>query len=289
MKTVAIASASSNLGRQLIPFLKEKNYTVWALTRKPFESQADLNIVNWLENPEAHSKIQRADVVINLAGEIFGKKWADFYQPNVRTTEVVSANIGKRRRDQRAIFLSYPGADQNSSNMFLRAKGIAESLLTQSQAKTIIFRFQFAIDPNNPSEFEKYLTYNGKEPIRIVGSGEQPFSVILQKDVLKFISAAIESDKSGIFHVSSPDKFTLTTYIQTLNNNPQVKIQRTPGWLAKVLSHFMSELSPTTVDLYLREQILIDSQKAINDFGVTPESVVPLYKREKGVVNSEAA
>lgn len=281
MKTIAIASASSNLGKQLIPLLKEKGYTVWALTRQPLESQADLNIVNWLENDQAHCKIQQADVVIHLAGEIFGKTWDEFYLPNVKTTEIVTSNIGKKR-SQRVIFLSYPGSDRNSSNLFLRAKGMAEGLLTQSQAQTTIFRFQFAVNPDNLTEFEKFLIYDGKEPIRIVGSGEQPFSVILQKDVLRFILAAIESDKGGVYQIGSNDKFTLQSYIQTLNNNAQVKIQKTPGWLAKILSHLLPDLSPTTVDLYLRNQVVIDAQKAIADFGVTPASVTPLYKKWGG-------
>jgi nucleoside-diphosphate-sugar epimerase len=200
MKTIAITSASSNLGKQLIPLLKDKGYTVWAITRKPLRSCADLNITDWLENPEAHTKIQRADVVIHLAGEIFGRQWNDFYQPNIKTTEIVAANIGKQR-DQKVIFLSYPGADRNSSNMFLRAKGTAEHLLMQSQAEVTIFRFQFAVNPAQPSGFEEYLTYNGKEAVRIVGNGKQSLSTILQRDVLKFILAAIELNHNGIYYL----------------------------------------------------------------------------------------
>lgn len=97
MKTVAVVSASSNLGKQLIPLLKDKGYTVWALTRKPFASKADLNLSNWLENVQAQSKIREADVVIHLAGEIFARKWEDFYEANVKTTKIVTANITKRR------------------------------------------------------------------------------------------------------------------------------------------------------------------------------------------------
>lgn len=277
MKTIAITSASSNLGKQLIPLLKDKGYTVWAITRTPLQSRANVNITEWLTNPEAHAKIQQADVVIHLAGEIFGRSWEDFYEPNVRTTEVVAASVGKKR-NQKVIFLSYPGADQGSTNMFLRAKGLAEHLLSQTQTETTIFRFQFAVNPDHPSGFEEYLTFNGKEPIRIVGNGEQPLSLILQRDVLKFIMAAVESDKNGIYHISSPDQFTLKSYIETLNNG-DAKVQKTPGWLARILSRFMADLSPVTVDLYLRPQVKVDPTQAVQDFGIVPEPVGPLYRR----------
>lgn len=163
--------------------------------------------------------------------------------------------------------------------MFLKAKGMAESLFAQSQVKTTIFRFQLAVNPSSPSEFENYLTFNGKEPVKIIGNGEQPFFVILQQDILRFILAAIELEKSGIYNITSPDRFTLKTYIQTLNNNPQVKISTTPGWLAQILSRFIPDLSPTTVDLYLREQVIIDAKKAIDDFNVVPKVVTPLYNK----------
>jgi len=104
------------------------------LVRQPADLPPSVTMITDWMRTEA---LSGADTVVHLSGEIAAKTAAEYQAANVETTRVVARAL---RPGQRVVFVSHLGADPTSTNLFLRAKGEAERLLTQSPAQAVILR-----------------------------------------------------------------------------------------------------------------------------------------------------
>jgi nucleoside-diphosphate-sugar epimerase len=277
MPVIAVTSANSLVGQQLIPTLKQAGYTVVALTRQPFASAADQHITDWTNSPQARQVLETADAIVHLSGEIFARTRDEFYQANVRTTEIVAAAL-KTGRARQVIYISYPDADPDSTNLFLQAKGQAEKLLTDSGKTATIFRVQAILDgPARPGPFETFLTFDGKEPIRLIGSGQQPIHLVTRPDVVKAILAGLHWKLPGTFDLFS-EVLPLDELVQLINGQTTVKIARTPVPVAWLFSRISKGLSPTTVDLYARKPARMNSGRTRQTFGLTMTNIRDMFR-----------
>lgn len=110
-------SANAHVGQSLIPVLKSNGYFVTALVRKFVELGADELITNWLESKAAFQKMKEADAIVHLSGEVFARTWQEYYDANVKTTELVAQAL-REGNAQKGVFISYPGAAPDSDNLF---------------------------------------------------------------------------------------------------------------------------------------------------------------------------
>lgn len=276
--TVAVTGANSLIGQALVPVLIDNGYKVIALTRKEFTSQAQVHVFDWTNNSKAISALRQADSAVHLSGEIYGRSWETFYDANVRTTEIVTNAISNR---QQIIFLSYPGANPDSTNLFLQAKGKAEELIQAASDKPVIFRVQAIFHtPQKPGPFESYLTYNGKEPIRIIGDGQQPLHLVYYEDVVRGIVEAIQQVYSGVYDFFG-QVMTLNELAYVVNKKRRIKISYLPVWMAKLFSRFSSELSPVTVDLYARPPVLMNNANSLSTFSFPFTQIASIWSHLK--------
>ncbi len=274
---VVITGGNSLVGQALIPALKQKGYFVTTLTRKSFSSKADENITDWMNSNKAKEAIKSADFVVHLTGEIFARTWDEFYQPNVKPTEVIAEQI-KIGNVKKVVFLSYPGANPNSDNLFLKSKGQAEKILTDTSKDVVIFRVQAIMhNPNEKGPFEDYLTYKGTEPVRVIGNGKTPIHTIYQDDVITAILKSLEANNEGVYDLFN-EVIELNDLVKLINKGQAIKQANTPIFVARLFSMFSKNLSPTTVNLYSRKQVLMDNTKTVKDFGLTFVSVKKLWQ-----------
>lgn len=124
---VAVTGANANLGRMLLPRLVEINTNVIALVRSPTELPTERVICDWMSSPVAMQAMQNADVIVHLSGGLFVKNAKAYHAANVETTAVIAKAL-KSGQAKRVIFISYVGADTNSSNLYLQTKGEAEAI-----------------------------------------------------------------------------------------------------------------------------------------------------------------
>ncbi|MGH3144165.1 MAG: SDR family oxidoreductase, partial [Rubrobacter sp.] len=212
--TVAVAGASSLVGMMLLERLERvEDVRTVALVRSPTTLPADEVIPDWMSSNAATSAMREADVLVNLSGEMFSRS-ADVYRDaNVRTTELVAGAL-RSGRARRAILISYPGADPDSPNLFLKTKGQAERLLLASGKDAVVFRCPAIINtPDDPGPFEANMMAE-RGSVQTLGSGRQRWRPVYRGDVAEAISAAVERGAAGIYDLTGPEEMTLDHLIR---------------------------------------------------------------------------
>lgn len=277
-RTVVVTSANSRVGQMLLPRLNEQGFHTIALVRSLIELPATQTISNWVDSAEAMRAMQNADAIVHLSGEIFAKSAKLYQEANVKTTERVAEAL-RSGHAKRVVFISYPDADLQSSNLFLEAKGQAEQLLLSSGREVIIFRAQAIINtPDNPGPFEQNLITSKGKKVSILGDGQQKIEVVYSGDVVEVIVRALNNGQAGIYDLTSPERLTLNDLAKLLNRNPNVPISHVPGWLARILGRMIPDLSPTAVDLFLRKYSPMDSSCTVKEFGLNLTSLKAIWK-----------
>lgn len=279
MDTVAVTGANSITAQWLLPKLREQGYYVLGLIRKAQEIDADEVIPDWVNSEAARKAMREADIIVHLSGDINGKNEAFYRSANVETTKIV-AEAAKKGMAQRVIFLSYPHADVRHKNWHLKYKAEAEQILLESCQDAVIFRPPAIIDsPANPEQTtQAYLSKNG-EAVQTLGDGKRKMRPVYRGDVVNAILAALKGGKPGVYDLSGAEEMTVDEFIQLINRNPNVKISHTPPWLAKILSYFIDDLSPTFVDIILNYTNSGDSTATYREFGVKPTSLREIWQK----------
>ena len=105
-----------------------------------------------------------AQAVVHLAGTLLPGRQSTYEQANRATvSETVSALAGSAV--ERVVFLSYVGADPQSENAYLRAKGEAEELLYRSGRDCVVFRCTHIFGPpDDPGPTLAALMHGGDAP-----------------------------------------------------------------------------------------------------------------------------
>lgn len=277
-RTVVVTSANSRVGRLLLPYLTQNGFQTTALVRSPTELPATRTISNWMEATEAMEAMQNSDAIVHLSGELFAQSAKAYREANVQTTERVLEAL-QSGCAKRVVFISYLGANPQSPNLFLKAKGQAEQLLLGSKKEAVIFRAQAIINPPNaPSPFEENLVAPEGKKVSILGDGQQKIEVVYISDVVEAITKALDSGRPGVYDLKSPDRLTLDDLVKLLNRNPNVAISHIPAWLARVLGRLMPDLSPTVVDLFLHDYPRMDSKRTVAEFGLTMTSLHEIWQ-----------
>ena len=275
---VVITSANGATAGLLIPRLKEKGYHTTGLIRAPARIGADEVITDWINAAAAKAALTQADYIIHLSGDANAKNKKSYIEANYSTTKIVADNISKTRR-QRIIYLSYANAGPDQKNLYLRYKGEAEQLLLGTGKEVVIFRCPVIIDaPGKASKMDVLLLSQKGRSVRTIGNGRQKMHPVYRGDVVNAIIAALEKDSAGIYELSGPEEITIDEFIRLVNQNPSVKINHIPAWLAIILSRLIPDLSPTFVDLMLHHSNSSYTPETYQEFGLSPSSITSLFQ-----------
>lgn len=129
---VFITGASGFIGKNLIPYLLERNCSLTCLVRDPLRLPAELRskvktITGELNNlgPEVRNQLQSMDAVVHLAGQSWGRTQQDFDQVNhAGTRDLIDAIQTSRASLKRFIYMSTlaaggpsrPGSPRNENS-----------------------------------------------------------------------------------------------------------------------------------------------------------------------------
>lgn len=269
---ILLTGGTGFIGRPLKHELLLSDHELTVLTRLSREGSEKLEYIRWnpLEEMDLSPLVNKADVVVNLAGEsIIEKKWTKeqkeiLLKSRTNPTRIlVEAINNATKKPKKFISASAIGIygdrsneelTENSSlgNDFLAEICKAwESIAMKAQTNVTILRIGIVLDKSGGA-LKKMLP-----PFKFflggpLGSGEQWMPWISLKDVLGVIKFIIENDNvSGILNLTSPKPVTNKEFSSTLG-----KVLFRPSLLP----------APTfALKLLLgeRSSLLLSSQKAI--------------------------
>jgi len=279
---IVITSANSATGSMLIPVLRAAGHYTIGLVRKPMEMPADEVIADWMHAPKAARALGEADVVVHLSGELNAKNAGAYEEANKTTATIVA----KYTKAKRIIYLSYPHASSGEKNHYLRTKGQAEEVLHRTGIPLVVFRCPVIIDaPDKASKIDVLFKVPKRRvpvlgwdwPVPVIGSGRQTMRPVYRRTVVEAIAAAVVGGRAGVYELSGVDEVTVDEFIR-LANPSGVRLLHIPGWLARVLSRVLPELSFTFVDMMLHHTASVYDPETYREFGVEPVSVVGMWR-----------
>ncbi len=215
------------------------------------------------------SAFRDADAVIHLAGTLAPHGDNTYQAANVETVRrTIDALEGSTVR--RVVFLSYPGADPNSRNDYLRTKGEAERIVLACGRDAVVVRSTFIYGPPasaGPSAMP-FIVEAGK-PVPVIGSGRQRYAPTFVEDVAESLARfALDSTApTGTFALAGPDTLTVDEFADALNG-ADVKERHLGRHVARLLSHVLPTLTPTMVDVLASDALPDGSPLAVDALGL---------------------
>lgn len=260
---VFITGGTGFVGSALTKKLTDQGHNVTLLTRKIRGDRPVLNGVSMLEGDPVkegawQEKVSEHDVLINLAGASIFRRWTKeekklIRESRIRTTENL-VNALKERKGKKTTFLStsavgYYGfhgdeeLDESTppGNDFLAsvAKEWEETALKAEKlgARVLLCRFGIVLGKSGGALGEMLPIFRKGLGARL-GSGEQWFSWIHQRDLIRIIIFLMDrEDLSGPFNCTAPKPVTnrdLTTILAEVLGKPTF-LPAVPGFVIKLM------------------------------------------------------
>jgi len=233
MKTIAITGSSGFVGTNIKSFFSKKNFELISINRK------DL-----LDNSKLESIIEKADVLINLAGANIINRWTDSYKKELYDSRINTTksliNAMAKVKNKPELFIStsavgiynnkacYDETSNEYSNDFLSSLCIdweKEALKAKDlEIRTAIFRFGIVLGDGGALEKMKLPFKLGVGGT--IGSGKQHFSFIHIDDLIGAYDFLINNQNvEGIFNLTTNSPTTnkgLTKALGTILNRPTI-------------------------------------------------------------------
>lgn len=234
---VLVTGGTGFIGRHLCADLDDRGHDVTALARSPDASGLPAGVSVEQGDVTDRSSLDFAgqDVVVNLVAlsPLFepqgDKSHESVHLGGTKNVVDASEDAGVSRLVQ----MSALGADPDGPTAYIRAKGRAEDVVTESSLDWVIFRPSVVFgDGGEFVSFTKKLTPPGVAPMP--GGGKTRFQPIWVEDIASMLADAVEGDSTNeIYEIGGPEVLTLAE-VAKLTRGGNVTIIPVPMALAKV-------------------------------------------------------
>ena len=221
------------------------------------------------DDPESLSRaVEGADCVAHLAGSLVPRAGDSLLQANLITTKnLVEAGIACGVKS--FVYLSFPGADPESNNEYLRTKGQAEDLIAENFGSGAIFRVPMILGPDTQAtnQIRRLLA---SSIVPLVAGGAVRVQPIYLGDVLSAVEWALLHPETPLtrMNLTGPDTLLYSELLvragRRLGKRPRIlTIPRGP---ARAASSIISRLSPssamsrTVFDIIFYEHLCRDEE-----------------------------
>lgn len=280
---IAVTGADGLVGRDLIRLLKAAGHRVIAATRKPRPGlAAQMNAANWMQSIDSYRLLQRAEVIVHLAGTLLPVHPDSYETCNLLPAERV-AQAAKHGAVSRVLYLSYPGASEGSKNPYLRTKALAEKALQDSGKPLLVLRSASIIGPPaSPGPYGRSLMANEQGIVRTLGTRGLKVQPVLRGDVVKALFAAVGHGEPGVHTLWGPVTYRLDALIALLNLGAPYRLQMLHPWMARILGNFINDLPPWPAIDVLTKSELGDPSATAQRFGLKLTTLESVWKVRPG-------
>ncbi|HEY0242815.1 MAG TPA: complex I NDUFA9 subunit family protein [Gemmatimonadaceae bacterium] len=297
-KPVVVTGAAGLVGTRTCTLLAERGWKVRALVRNPTKAAEQLGHLSLeirsgdiRDADSMRSALHGASALIHLAAIAIEKKGETYEDTNTAATKTI-LDAARAASVDRIIYMSQNGADSKSPFRFLRSKGAAEDLVTQSGMLWTVIRPSVIFGPDD--EFVNVLARLVRlSPViyPLPGGGTARFQPIAVGDVAQAVVKCLE-DRSTVgrtYSIGGPAPLTLremTERILVAMNASRILVGVPVAALRPLVAAAQAMLPtpPVTTGLLdlLKFDNVIPSNDLISELGISPIPFAPeelLYLR----------
>ena len=298
-KPVVVTGASGLVGTRLCVELVKTGWKVRAIVRDTAKAAHRLGHLNLemrvgdIRDPESmRAAMKDAGSLVHLAAVAIEKGGDSYSSTNSDATQVL-LDAAKAESVDRIVYMSQNGSDSSSPFPFLRSKGVAQDLVTQSSAKWTVLRPSVIFGPGD--EFVNVLARLVRlSPIiyPLPGGGTARFQPVAVSDIARAVIKVLEDDstihRSYAIGGSTPLTLRQMTERILIAMNASRFLVGVPIPLIRPLVAIGQKLLPnppvTTglLDLLALDNV-IEENDLQNELGITPVPFAPeelLYLRK---------
>lgn len=299
MKKILITGASGFIGKNLIQFLYQKNYSLKILYRKdnlkkkiePYGEtfKGDLEDFNSLKG-----LLKDVEMVVHCAGSVKGNSFRDFYKGNVKTTESLINLIKEEGNEvKKFIYLSSLAAfgpakcnelptekeEPHPVSLYGKSKLQAEKVIEENlNIPYVILRLSGVYGPEDKEIFTFFKDAQ-RGTIYFPVRKNQKIQLIYVKDVCEAVEKALKQGVQGIFFIAHPEilkTLEICFFLKEIIGKP-VNIITIPESVVKffscinlglgIISGKKTMFNPQKVKELLEEKWLCSTEKAKERLG----------------------
>ena len=277
--TVMVTGASGVIGRATVKALLARDEVRATVRRAPdaaYLRQLGAKVaVREIDSPDALSEIlPRCHTVIHLIGGVAQPDPDELFHANhgsvLRTLEAA-----KHTGTKRFVLLSVPGADPETTQPFLRAKGLAEEAVRASGMQHAIVRSAHAYGLGG-LWFTATVEGALAEPPFVVGPGDNDLAPIFAEDVASVL-AAIDDDEAelaGTWGLEGPDVVTGDGLARLLRGDDAVPTHASGQAAAEALTRLLGVPFDAVTASFFALPSRADAPDAASAFGVARTPLV---------------
>ncbi len=282
---ILVTGGTGFIGQHLVRQLVTQGYEVRLLLRPspkspnlPTGLPVQVAVSSFNDPRGLRAALKGINTVIHLAGTESLGILSDLDGVDVDGTRAMTS-AAKEVGIDRFLFLSHLGADKASAFPVLKAKAIAENLVTHSGVPYTIFRTAVVYGPNDhfTNSFSRMIDMS-PFALLIPGDGSNLLQPIHIQDLIACVIAALEDPDSEnrLYSIGGGESLSFLSIIQTIMDKIEKRrriIPIMPGYL-RVISVWLEQSRRFPVSAYWIDYLAVDRTCALDslsrDFNLIP-------------------
>ncbi|MEO8575531.1 MAG: complex I NDUFA9 subunit family protein [Gemmatimonadales bacterium] len=202
-KPVVVTGASGLVGTRLCIELVKTGWKVRAVVRDTAKAahrlghlDLEMRVGDVRDRHSMQAAMKGAGSLVHLAAVAIEKGGDSYASINTEATQVI-LDAARAESVERIVYMSQNGSDSSSPFPFLRSKGVAQNIVTESTAKWTVLRPSVIFGPND--EFVNVLARLVRlSPLifPLPGGGSARFQPVAVSDIARAIIKILEDDST---------------------------------------------------------------------------------------------
>jgi len=298
-KPVVVTGAAGLVGTRLCTQLIEGGWKVRAIVRNTAKAaqrlghlKLEMRVADIRDPESVRASLKAAGSLVHLAAVAIEKSGDTYSSINAEATRIL-LDAAKAESVERIVYMSQNGSDSSSPFAFLKSKGIAQDLVTESSARWTVLRPSVIFGQND--EFVNVLARLVRlSPIvfPLPGGGTARFQPVAVSDVARAVIKVLEDDSTvrRIYSIGGSTPLTLrqmTERILIALDTSRILVGVPVGLIRPLVAAAQTILPNPPVTTGLLDLLAIDNVMEHNDLqhelGITPIPFAPeelLYLRK---------